>query len=397
MGDEPSDVDFKKDSIIGLREKLKKWSASYKRDTTRRRWERQEEDVSALITPETVKEFENSQATRDAVIVLGKLTGAHSVEITQAMYTLVRDYLIAQIMIDNANRAGVVAFMTVEEFKRAQIEDDRYLVKVLHHKTVDTHGPAQVVLTSHLYNCLGIFLKEMRSRLPGAKMKEKQEMFLSWAGKSLQSSQVTKVLGSIFKKAGVEGPIHHTLYRKSAVTRCHDKHKEISSQLADLMAHRETTAEKYYRIFDKTKSSVKASQTLHGIMRDSSQEKEKQETVENSDEMKDIRDESALKDQSATLTRSPWNENSVTALKALFAEEISAEEISMACVREKIKSHPILRQEDPKRVYDKIRAEWRFKAKIDNKSNEDEVKLPEDAEDLDHRVEIIHCPKPGNS
>ena len=40
-------------------------------------------------------------------------------EITQAMYTLVRDYLIAQIMIDNANRAGVVAFMTVKEFQRA--------------------------------------------------------------------------------------------------------------------------------------------------------------------------------------------------------------------------------------------------------------------------------------
>lgn len=33
-------------------------------------------------------------------------------ELTQAMYTLVRDYLIAQIMIDNVNRAGVVAFMT---------------------------------------------------------------------------------------------------------------------------------------------------------------------------------------------------------------------------------------------------------------------------------------------
>lgn len=132
-------------------------------------------------------------------------------------------------------------------------------------------------------NCLGIFLKEMPARLPGAQMEGKQEMFLSWAGKSLKSSQVTKALGLIFKKAGVEDPIHHLLYRKSAITRCRDKCKETSSHLADLMAHRETTAQKYYRIFDKTKSSVKGSQKLHGIMRDSSQEKEKQETVENSD------------------------------------------------------------------------------------------------------------------
>lgn len=74
--------------------------------------------------------------------------------------------------------------------------------------------------------------------------------------------------------------------------------------------------------------------------------------------MKDIRHESAFKYESATLTRSPWNENSVTALKALFAEEISAEAITITCVREKIKRHPILSQKDPNRVYNKIRAEW---------------------------------------
>ena len=47
LEDNPSDVNFEKDNIIILRDKLKKWSASYKRDTTKRRWERQEEDVSA--------------------------------------------------------------------------------------------------------------------------------------------------------------------------------------------------------------------------------------------------------------------------------------------------------------------------------------------------------------
>lgn len=66
LEDKPSGVDYDKDNVIDLRDKLKKWSASYKRETTRRRWERQEEDVSSLITPEKVKEFEQSQATRDS-------------------------------------------------------------------------------------------------------------------------------------------------------------------------------------------------------------------------------------------------------------------------------------------------------------------------------------------
>ena len=123
-----------RDEVIDLRDKLKKWLASYKRETTRRRWERQEEDVSTLIAPDKVKEFKQSQATQDAVILLGKLSGVHSMEITQAMYTHVRDYLIAQIMIDNGNRAGVVAFMIVKEFQRAKMEDDHYVVEVLHHR-----------------------------------------------------------------------------------------------------------------------------------------------------------------------------------------------------------------------------------------------------------------------
>ena len=78
--------------------------------------------------------------------------------------------------------------------------------------------------------------------------------FLPWLEKSLLSSQDTKALGSIFQKAGVEALIHHTLYRKSAVTNCHDKHKDMSSHFADHMAHRESTAEKYSTLFDERKS-----------------------------------------------------------------------------------------------------------------------------------------------
>ena len=191
LGEKPNGVEFDKDDVISLREKLKNWSASYKRETTRRRWEKMEEDVTALITPDKVNDFGRSQAVRDDVIILGELSGAHHAELTQAKYTLVRDYLIAQIMIDNANRAGVVAYMTVQEFQRARSEDDRHVVRVLQHKTVDTHGPAQIVLTNHLYNHLNIFLREMRSKLPVSQCTESNDkFFLSWGGNSMESSQM---------------------------------------------------------------------------------------------------------------------------------------------------------------------------------------------------------------
>ena len=117
----------------------------------RRRWEKHEEDVSVLITPEKIKDCDASQASRDAVIILGELGGNTVVEMNQSM-----------------NRAGVVSSMTVEEFQRARVERERYVFRVLKHKTMDTHGPAQVVLTKLLYSYINVFIKQMRPRLPAA-------------------------------------------------------------------------------------------------------------------------------------------------------------------------------------------------------------------------------------
>ena len=120
--------------------------------------------------------------------------------------------------------------MTAEEFQRARVERERYVFRVLKHKTMDTHGPAQVVLTKLLYSYINVFIKQMRPRLPAALSDGKQALFLSWFGNQIESNQMTKDLSSIFKKAGIKGPVHHTLYRKSAISQCHARHKEICSK-----------------------------------------------------------------------------------------------------------------------------------------------------------------------
>ncbi|PFX18261.1 hypothetical protein AWC38_SpisGene17384 [Stylophora pistillata] len=383
LADQPSGVVFDKEHVLSLREKLKRWSASYNGENNRRRWEKMEEDRNALITPEKIGTFERSQAARDAITLLGQLRGAHAIQITQDKYTLVRDYLIAQIMIDNANRAGVVTCMTVMEFERATLEGDRYVVRVLHHKTVDTHGPAQVVLTSHLYNYIKVFMKEMRSQLPGVTLLEKQTMFLSWCGKPMESSQMTKAFGSIFKKAGVNGPVHHTLYRKSVVSHCHEQHKEISGNLADLMAHREETAQKYYRVFEKSKSSVKASRNVSRIMRNDTSLEALDGTEDESEE--GTGDAKATEVETPLSGRKIWNEERKSTVRTLFAEEIAARNITISCVRQKIQSNPVLCGLVPKRVYDRVRAEWRFNSTPDDLGKETANPL-EKEETIDNRV-----------
>ncbi|KAJ7376766.1 hypothetical protein OS493_032499 [Desmophyllum pertusum] len=94
-----------------------------------------------------------------------------------------------------------------------------------------------------------------------------------------------------------------------------------------------------------------------------------------------------FKVMSATTSRSPWNEDSMKLCAHLFKEEISAQSVSMTCVRDKIESNPVLCLEDPKRVYDKVRAEWRYKGNTD--SSMELTKLPEETETAKVLVELF--------
>ena len=134
--------------------------------------------------------------------------------------------------------------MTVKEFERGYKEDDRFIMNVMKHKTFHVHGPAQVILTSNLQNWISIFIKQVRSKLPYITAEKEQPLFPSWNGKKLESGQISKAIQSVWKKAGIAGPIHSTLFRKGAVTVCHSSQKEMTSDLADLMAHKEDTAKR---------------------------------------------------------------------------------------------------------------------------------------------------------
>ena len=83
----------------------------------------------------------------------------------------------------------------------------------------------------------------------------------------MTSSQINKALHSVFIKATVSTKITSTSFRKAAVTNVHERNPEMSGKLANLMAHNEATASKYYLLPKKTKASVEASQHLSRLMR----------------------------------------------------------------------------------------------------------------------------------
>jgi len=137
-------------------------------------WERSEEDRLELMTPEKFEAFENSHTEMQSSCLAS--SAGHTMLKLHKVSTLLRDFLLVEISIDNANCAGVLPNMTLKEFKRASAEDDRFLI--MDHKTLHIHGPAQIGHTSNLHNWMKIFVQEVRSKVPDVGTEEHQPVFL---------------------------------------------------------------------------------------------------------------------------------------------------------------------------------------------------------------------------
>lgn len=59
-----------------------------------------------LVTPEMISKFERSESAQMAVNYIDELSGAHSLQINQSIYTLIRDYVLLELTIANAHRSG---------------------------------------------------------------------------------------------------------------------------------------------------------------------------------------------------------------------------------------------------------------------------------------------------
>ena len=72
----------------------------YKKDSKRRQLENMNNDLSNLVTPDMINEFEQNESAGSAIGQIGKLTGAHSLVVNQAVYTLFGDFLLLEITIE---------------------------------------------------------------------------------------------------------------------------------------------------------------------------------------------------------------------------------------------------------------------------------------------------------
>ena len=130
-----------------------------------------EEDRSALITLEKIHEFNRRQVGREAVVCLGKL-----IRWSLLYSDNPRDAHPSKGLSDHRDNDR----QCQPGIERATVIGNHHVVCVLHHKTVETPGSTRMVLTSHLYKYMTVFMQEMCSQLPDLDRLNKQTVFLFW-------------------------------------------------------------------------------------------------------------------------------------------------------------------------------------------------------------------------
>lgn len=176
-------------------------------------------------------------------------------------------------------------------------------MSVAEHKTATTYGSAKVVLTPSLYQYVTVYREKFWSQVVSAH-KNQPKLFLSWNGLPMTSGQITRCLQSVWHRAGLKSEITFNFLRKSAVSIMHDAHPQMSAKLADLMCHRQTTAEKCYRIVERERNSVLASKNGNKERKQMSEKPEMQDACETV--------------QSSTSSRFVWTDESVLLVRNLF-------------------------------------------------------------------------------
>ena len=257
--------------IVRIKE-TKQWSKNYRKQCIRRFWQKEEEDIDKLATPEEIRKFDSSKPVRKVIKLYSKLSTC-SFQVSSSDFTNLRDHLISLLCMQNASRTGAISHIKANDVKRAKKIGDTMSIVVLDHKTLTLGaGPAALNLDCKAYNHLGIFIEKVRPSIESP-LAHKPYVFVTHdKGTQLNTSEISEQFNSFWTRAvgttKYRNRMNATLFRKSCTTKVHSSYPDMKRDLATLMNHKEETATRSYFLQDKIQTAVKTSERLRVIMRE---------------------------------------------------------------------------------------------------------------------------------
>ncbi|CAK8687712.1 unnamed protein product [Clavelina lepadiformis] len=148
------------------------------------------------------------------------------------------EVIFTVLTFENAQRPSAVREMLVEEAKVAEkAKKGYYVIRVLHHKTGLTCGPAQIVVRPPVMEALSSFVR----------VAEGQKYVFEWRAEQLTSSHVAKALQHVCAAAVPMGrKLTATMVRKCTATQIRAKNPQQREMVAGHMAQLPSTQETHY-------------------------------------------------------------------------------------------------------------------------------------------------------
>ena len=330
------------EAIIKIQNKLERWKKTYKKASNRRFWQRQMEDYQVLVDDKQIQIYNNSSFCAESKQLFEELS--HSVRnVTRREFCVMRDSLFVIIELANAHRSGVCSNFTIPEYKKMTCKDGYHMFFVEKHKTADTYGPAVVALSQTEFRYLEIFVSKVRPQVHPTDI----NVFVSWNGKMMASGAISRQLCSVWIQIGIlkdaDKNLSCNILRKSASTNVREAADPRKTEVADMMAHSNKTAEIHYYIRKKQLSAASGTTALRQI--------NNQRTCHS--------DPVILKDQVNTPVASPnrkkWESKETEFLRSILTDQIQCGSVTKEEIRDK-RSELEAIEASERQLYDKARS-----------------------------------------
>lgn len=247
------------------------WICVYRKKQKKSRWENDLRQLPQLFTAEDMKKLDASEVVKSSKATLKRAIIMRAPRMQE--FTNARDYILMYLCLDNASRTGAIANMTIKQFGAATLDGDSHRIMVIDHKTINTAGPACIVVQEELMKEFREYFL-IRNKLADVGTRRGDPVFISWTGSKMNSSMVTAQISSFWGKAvghsSVRPRISGALVRKSTVSKIYENNRHLSGDLAGLMCHSEDTAKRVYALQDKSRKAVETSAAVRRIMREPS-------------------------------------------------------------------------------------------------------------------------------
>lgn len=227
--------------ISRLVPRVRAWGSAISRMYDYEKWEKKLDDKAKAVHPLNIKDMVSTQTAQQVISLIKK---AKVEEVTQKEFLAIRNFLIARLELENAQRPGPIETITVKHFLRAEdTGKDSYLVYATKHKG-SRSGPAKLTMSTALYKSMKVYVEKVRPLFVKPKV---ETVFITKEGDAFKDGTIGRRVTSWWSEAKTV-TYSATALRKMASSTLRNLDPVKKRKVHKHMSHLEKTAEEYYMI-----------------------------------------------------------------------------------------------------------------------------------------------------